>query len=83
LIERAIANSSRAGDIVLDPFAGSGSVLIACQRTRRHARVIELEPTYIDVIVRRWQEFTGRTAVLESRGETFAEVADARLRQAA
>jgi DNA modification methylase len=83
LIERAIANSSRPGDIVLDPFAGSGSVLIACQRTRRHARVIELEPTYIDVIIRRWQEFTGKTAVLEGTGETFAEVADARLRKAA
>ena len=83
LIERAIANSSRAGGIVLDPFAGSGSVLIACQRTRRHARVIELEPTYIDVIIRRWQDFTGRTAVLEGQGETFAEVANARLRTAA
>jgi DNA modification methylase len=83
LIERAIANSSRPGDIVLDPFAGSGSVLIACQRTRRHARLIELEPTYIDVTIRRWQEFTGRTAVLEGTGETFAEVADARLRRAA
>ena len=83
LIERAIANSSRAGDVVLDPFAGSGSTLIACQRTRRRARVIELEPTYVDVIIRRWQEFTGKTAVLDGQGATFAEVANARLRSAA
>jgi DNA modification methylase len=81
LIERAIVNSSRHGDIVLDPFAGSGSTLIACQKTGRHARVIELEPTYVDVIVRRWQEFTGKGALLQ--GRTFTQVADERLRKAA
>jgi DNA modification methylase len=81
LIERAIVNSSRHGDIVLDPFAGSGSTLIACQKTGRHARVIELEPIYVDVIVRRWQEFTGKGALLQ--GRTFTQVADERLRKAA
>ena len=83
LIERAIGNSSRQGDIVLDPFGGSGSTLIACQRTRRRARLIELEPRYVDVIVRRWQEFTGKSAMLEGHGGTFAEVANERLRKAA
>jgi DNA modification methylase len=81
LIERAIVNSSRPGDIVLEPFAGSGSVLIACQKTGRHARVIEIEPTYVDVIIRRWQAFSGKSAVLH--GRTFAEVADERLPKAA
>jgi DNA modification methylase len=81
LIERAIVNSSRRGDIVLDPFAGSGSTLIACQKTGRFARVIELEPIYVDVIVRRWEEFTGKWALLQ--GRTFTQVADERLRKAA
>jgi DNA modification methylase len=83
LVERAIRNSSQEGDVVLDPFAGSGSTLIACQRTGRSARLIELEPQYVDVIVRRWQEFTGRSATLEGHGGTFAEVAHERLRKAA
>jgi DNA modification methylase len=81
LIERAIVNSSRPGDIVLDPFGGSGSTLIACQKTGRRARVIEIEPTYVDVIIRRWQDYSGKSAVLE--GRTFAEVADERLQKAA
>jgi DNA modification methylase len=81
LIERAIVNSSRYGDVVLDPFAGSGSSLIACQKTGRHARVIEMEPTYVDVIIRRWEEFTGKRALLQ--GRTFTQVADERLRKAA
>ena len=75
LVERAIRNSSRRGDLVLDAFAGSGSTLIACERMERAARLIELEPRYVDVIVRRWQEFTGRSAVLATDGRTFAEVA--------
>ena len=75
LVERAIRNSSRRGDLVLDAFAGSGTTLIACERMERAARLIELEPKYVDVIVRRWQEFTGRIAVLAADGRTFAEVA--------
>ena len=77
LVERAIRNSSKSRDTVLDPFAGSGSTLIACEKTGRQARLIELEPKYCDVIVRRWQEFTGKRAVLEASGRTFAESARA------
>jgi DNA modification methylase len=60
---------------VLDPFGGSGSTLIACERTGRQARLIELEPKYCDVIVRRWQDHTGREAMLEGDGRTFGELA--------
>jgi DNA modification methylase len=75
LIERAITNSSRGGNTVLDVFGGSGSTLIACEKTGRLARLIELEPKYIDTAIVRWQEFTGRDAVLEGDGRTFNEVA--------
>jgi DNA modification methylase len=71
LVERAIRNSSKSRDTVLDPFGGSGSTVIACEKTGRQARVVELEPKYCDVIVRRWQEFTGRQAVLEADVRTF------------
>jgi DNA modification methylase len=73
LIERAVLNSSRRGGIVLDPFAGSGSTLIACEKTGRAARLIEVEPRYCDVIVRRWQEFTGQEATLSGSAMTFAQ----------
>jgi DNA modification methylase len=59
---------------VLDPFAGSGSTLIAAQKIGRNGRMLELDPRFVDVIVRRWQDFTGQTAVLERSGETFAEL---------
>jgi DNA modification methylase len=75
LVERAIRNSSKNRDTVLDPFAGSGSTLIACEKTRRQARLIELEPKYCDVIIRRFEEFSGKRAVLESDGRGFAEIA--------
>src|SRR4051812_831045 len=68
LIEQAIRNSSRSGGVVLDPFGGSGSTLIACEKTARRARLLEVEPKYVDVIVRRWQEFTGKRAVREGDG---------------
>jgi DNA modification methylase len=83
LIERALGNSSKAGDIVVDCFGGSGSTLIACETTGRHARLMELDPRYVDVIVRRWQEFTGEQAVLDQDGRSFDEVASARKLQAA
>ena len=69
LVERAIRNSSKTRDTVLDPFAGSGSTLIACERTGRQARLIELEPKYCDVIVERWQQHTGRKAEIEQKQE--------------
>ena len=59
LVERALRNSSKSRDTVLDPFGGSGTTLIACERTGRQARLIELEPKYCDVIIRRWQEYSG------------------------
>lgn len=65
LPERAINNSSKAGQIVLDLFGGSGSTLIACEKTGRKARLMELDPKYCDVIVKRWEDFTGKKAVLE------------------
>ena len=74
LVERAIRNSSRKGDLVFDPFGGSGTTLIAAEKTGRHASLIELDPKYVDVIVRRWQEFTGETAVLESNGQSFDDL---------
>lgn len=64
LPERAINNSSKAGDLVLDLFGGSGSTLIACEKINRHARLMELDPKYCDVIVKRWEDFTGKKAVL-------------------
>jgi len=79
LVEQAITNSSPVLGIVLDPFAGSGSTLIACQRTGRKAHLVELDPKYTDVIVRRWQDFTGRQAVLDQDGRTFDEIATERL----
>jgi DNA modification methylase len=74
LVERAITNSSKNGDVVIDCFGGSGSTLIACEKTGRANRSMELEPKYCDVIVKRWQDFTGKKAVLESNGKTFDEL---------
>jgi DNA modification methylase len=79
LVERAIRNSSRSGQIVLDTFGGAGSTLIACERTGRQARVLEIVPGYVDVMVRRWQGITGRSATLEGDGRSFDSVAADRL----
>ena len=78
LVERALRNSSKTRDTILDVFGGSGTTLIACEKSGRQARLIELEPKYCDVIIRRWQEFTGREAKLESDGKSYSEVAGAR-----
>ena len=65
LVERAVKNSSKSRDIVLDLFGGSGTTAIACEKTNRHARLMELDPKFVDVIVKRWEDFTGKKAVLE------------------
>ena len=74
LVEKAIGNSSKKGDAVIDCFGGSGSTLIACEKTGRHGRLMELDPKYCDVIVKRWQDFTGKIATHAETGEPFAEV---------
>ncbi len=73
LIERCLVNSSVPGAVVLDLFAGSGSTLIACERRKRRCMAIELSPDYVDVAVRRWQEFTGKRAINRRTGEAFPE----------
>ncbi len=81
LIERALENSTKAGDIVVDLFGGSGSTLIGCERRNRSARLMEIDPCYADVIARRWQDYTGKKATLEGDGRTFEGIAEQRLGQ--
>ncbi|WP_140418513.1 DNA methyltransferase, partial [Sphingomonas mucosissima] len=81
LLAEAIRDVTRQGEIVLDAFSGSGSTILACERTKRVGYAVEIEPRYIDVAIRRWEKMTGRKAVLEASGETFAEVAHARFGQ--
>lgn len=69
LVERALRNSSRPGDVVLDPFGGSGTTLIAAEKSGRVARLMELDPKYADVIVRRWEDFTGKKAIREAANQ--------------
>jgi DNA modification methylase len=75
LVEHAIQNSTNPHDVVLDAFGGSGTTVIACQEAGRAARAIELLPKYCDVIVRRWQEFTGQQARHEGSGRAFDDLA--------
>ena len=77
-VERAIRNSSKSRDIVLDPFGGSGSTLIACEKAGRQARLIELDPKYVDVIILRWQEFSGGTATLDGDSRSFDRITEDR-----
>ena len=79
LIADAIRDCSRRGEIVLDAFGGSGSTLIAAEKTGRIARLLEYDPLYCDTIVRRWEQLTGKRATLAATGETFEDLADARL----
>ena len=76
LVERAIRNSSRPGDVVMDPFGGSGTTLIAAEKSGRQARLIELDPKYCDVVVRRWQSYAGAQAIRESDGVAFDTLSD-------
>jgi DNA modification methylase len=82
LIERAVLNSSKTGDVVADLFGGSGSTLIACERRGRRARLMEIDPKYGDCIVRRFQEYAGKSAVLDGDGRSFDEIAEERRQEA-
>jgi DNA modification methylase len=82
LIERALLNSSKSGDLVVDLFGGSGSTLIACERRGRKSRLMEIDPKYADCICRRWQEYTGTPAVLEADGRNFEKIAQERQKEA-
>jgi DNA modification methylase len=80
MIAEAIKDASHPKGLVLDPFAGSGTILIAAEKTGRHAAAIELTPGYVDIAVRRWQQYTGKTAVLgDDTGQTFEAIEAERL----
>jgi len=83
LIEKSILNSSKRRDIILDPFAGSGTTIIACEKTGRRARVIELDPRYVDVSIRRWQEFTGKEAIRVADSVKFNDLSKSEVPHAA
>jgi DNA modification methylase len=69
--------------LVLDPFCGSGTILIAAERTGRKARALEIDPIYVDVAVRRWQTYAGKSAILAGSSETFETTAERRAKAAA
>jgi DNA modification methylase len=73
LVADALLDTTKRGDIVLDPFSGSGTTLVAAEKIGRRARLIELDPLYVDLAVRRWQAWTGGTAIHAETGETFDE----------
>jgi DNA modification methylase len=83
MIRDAILDSSAAQDVVLDLFSGSGTTILAAEASRRRGRATELDPRYVDVGVIRWQDYTGREAVLFATGQTFREVSQERRRQVA
>ena len=72
-MRRPIVNNSRPGQLVYDAFLGSGTTLIAAEMTGRTCIGIELSPAYVDVILRRWQDFTSRTAIHQASGQSFNE----------
>jgi DNA modification methylase len=78
MIADAIKDATKRGEIVLDCFGGSGSTLIAAEKVKRKARLIEYESKYVDVIVRRWQELTGEAAILAGSGESFDVISKTR-----
>ena len=83
LVERALRNSSKTRDTILDVFGGSGTTMIACEKAGRQARLIELDPQYVDTAVRRWQAFTGKAVLFAPDGRTFDDVKAERLGVAA
>ena len=78
LVADALRDCSRRGEIVLDCFGGSGSTLIAAEKTGRYARLIEYDPLYCDTIVRRWEAMTGKRAVLLGTNHSFEEIGELR-----
>jgi DNA modification methylase len=82
-MKRPIENNSSPGQAVYEPFSGSGTTIIAGEMTGRHIYAVELNPAYVDVAVKRWQDFTGQQAVLDGDGRTFDEIAGTRLQKAA
>lgn len=74
LVADAIKDCSRRRDLVLDPFAGSGTTIIAAEKTGRSARAIEIDPHYCDVTVRRWETYAGKSAVHLAKGLSFEEM---------
>jgi DNA modification methylase len=74
LVADALLDASVRGDIVLDPFAGSGGILIAAEKVGRRARCIEIDPGYCDAAIRRWERWTGEEARLDGDGRTFREI---------
>jgi DNA modification methylase len=78
MVADAIKDCSHRKGIILDPFLGSGTTIVAAERTGRRARGIELDPAYVDVAIRRWQSFTGKAAHLATTGQSFEEVEEQR-----
>lgn len=78
LFEIPMEQHTRPGEVVLEPFSGSGSQLVAAERLRRRCRAMEISPAFVDVAVRRWEQATGKQAVLDGDGRTFAEIAEER-----
>ena len=78
LMRRPLRNHTVPGEICYDPFLGSGTTLIAAEQTGGVCYGVEIDPKYVDVIIRRWQEFTGKEAMLEGEGRSFAELAEER-----
>ena len=78
MLEDALLDLTHRGDVVLDPFLGSGSMVIAAEKSGRQCRGVELDPLYVDVIVRRYENITGKSAIVRGTGETFEELASRR-----
>ena len=76
-MKRPIENNSKEGDSIYEPFSGSGTTIIAAQLTGRKCHAMELSELYVDMAVKRWQNFTGLNAILESTGQTFNEISAA------
>lgn len=83
LFEYQMLNNTKGSDLILDSFAGSGTTVIACEKHGRQARLMELDPKYCDVIINRWQDFTGQKAILEATGQTYEQLKAERCKAAA